>query len=121
MPASAVARRMPATVGMSGTCFGASGETEDDIAGALGGVWICRCPAHLTRRHASRLWPGITMLRYSWRQRSDSEFLLLRRRRHLAVSWLGISRLGIRGLGRVGRLGIALRRIRRRLVHAFHL
>src|SRR3954465_274146 len=45
MPASAVARRTPAMAGMSGTCFGASGETEEDIAGRLGGVWICRCPA----------------------------------------------------------------------------
>src|SRR6266700_5921705 len=44
MPASAVARRIPAIAGMSGTVFGASGETEEDIAGRLGGVWICRWP-----------------------------------------------------------------------------
>src|SRR3954471_24271265 len=31
MPASAVARRTPAITGMSGTCFGARGETEEDI------------------------------------------------------------------------------------------
>src|SRR6266702_8714512 len=44
MPASAVARRIPAIAGMSGTVFGASGETEEDIAGRLSGVWICRWP-----------------------------------------------------------------------------
>ena len=32
MPACAVARRTPATAGMSGTCFGARGEIEVDIA-----------------------------------------------------------------------------------------
>src|SRR3954470_21345036 len=44
MPASAVARRMPAMVGMSGTDLGASGETEEDIVVRLGGVWTCRWP-----------------------------------------------------------------------------
>ena len=33
MPASAVASLTPAITGMSGTCFGASGEMEEDIAG----------------------------------------------------------------------------------------
>src|SRR5438477_8839104 len=43
--------------------------------------------------------PGHCDVRYYWRPRSDSDFLLLRRRRHLAVGRLRIGRLG-----RVGRL-----------------
>src|SRR3954463_6733947 len=98
MPASAVARRTPAITGMFGTFFGARGETEEDIAGALMGS------GYADARRGGR---ASQRLRYSSRHRSDSEFLLLRGRRHLAVGRLGVSRLG-----RIGRLGV-LCRIRR--------
>src|SRR5215467_13290265 len=106
MPASAVARRTPAITGMSGTVLGASGETVEDIAGRLDGSWICR-------------WPGdarpLLCFRYPWRQRSDSEFLLLRRGCHLAVGRLGrVSRLGVRFRLRLGGIG-------RRLVQTLDL
>src|SRR3954468_18256689 len=86
MPASAVARWTPAITGMFGTCFGARGETEEDIAGALmeSGYADARRGGRASQR-----------LRYSSRHRSDSEFLLLRGRRHLAVGRLGIRRLGV--------------------------
>src|SRR6478752_7504603 len=110
MPASAVARRTPAITGMSGTFFGASGETAEDIAGCLGEVWICRCPAPLCE-DALRAWGRASgSFRYSSRHRSDSKFLLLGGRRHLAVG----------GLRRVGRLGV-LRRVGRRLVRPLDL
>src|SRR3954468_13597006 len=92
MPASAVARRTPAITGMFGTFFGARGETEEDIAGALMGS------GYADARRGGR---ASQRLRYSSRHRSDSEFLLLRGRRHLAVGRLRIGRLGI---GRLGRL-----------------
>src|SRR4051794_17361660 len=97
MPASAVARRTPAITGMSGTFFGARGETEEDIAGALMGS------GYADARRGGR---ASQRLRYSSRHRSDSEFLLLRGRRHLAVGRLRISRLGIGRLGRISRLGV---------------
>src|SRR3954452_20807003 len=90
MPASAVARRTPAITGMFGTFFGARGETEEDIASALMGS------GYADARRGGR---ASQRLRYSSRHRSDSEFLLLRGRRHLAVGRLGIRRLGVRRLG----------------------
>src|SRR3954467_8660117 len=96
MPASAVARRTPAITGMFGTFFGASGETEaeEDIAGALMGS------GYADARRGGR---ASQRLRYSSRRRSDSEFLLLRGRRHLAVGRLRIGRVGIgRGWARRG-------------------
>src|SRR3954468_10089225 len=86
MPASAVARWTPAITGMSGTFFGARGETEEDIAGALMGS------GYADARRGGR---ASQRLRYSSRHRSDSEFLLLRGRRHLAVGRLRIGRFGI--------------------------
>src|SRR3954463_153521 len=94
MPASAVARRTPAITGMFGTFFGARGETEEDIAGALMGS------GYADARRGGR---ASQRVRYSSRHRSDSEFLLLRGRRHLAVGRLRIGRLGIgRGWDRRG-------------------
>src|SRR6266540_7508884 len=116
MPAAAVASFTPAIAGISGTSVGASGEMVVDM----------RAPSS-TRFNRSRTWAGHPRLevrstrsqtwngralrpghddgRYYRSERSNSDFLLLRRGRHL----------GIRGLWGVGLGGF------RRLVHALDL
>src|SRR5665647_1577659 len=94
MPAAAVASLTPAIAGISGTSVGASGETADDMG---------------QFQRDGRDKPGHDVGNYYLLGRSDSEFLLLRRRH-----------LGVGGFGRV-RLGVGLRRVGGGLVHALDL
>src|ERR1700753_1380886 len=106
MPAAAVASFTPANAGISGTSVGASGEAADDME-------KFRKPRETTGRKrdgrdkAPRAYPGHDDCRYYWLRRSDSRFLLLRRR-HLGIGRLHRIRLRGIGLSRFGGLIHAL-------------
>src|SRR5215475_12547695 len=113
MPASAVARRTPASSGMSGTLVGASGETEEDMMASGNrrealNIISPRWRGEVGWRRNEKAGPGDRSRPGSQKLHTISARLLLRRRRHLGV------------LGRVGGLGSAGRRVGG-LVHALDL
>src|SRR5207342_224966 len=116
MPAAAVASLTPAIAGISGTSVGASGETAVDMGTSESGYKWLSWPG-LSRPSTpclrstelqdvdGRDKPGHDDGNYYWSRRSDSEFLLLRRR-HLGFGGLhvlGCVRFGVglRGLFRL--------------------
>src|SRR5689334_11435879 len=97
MPAAAVASFTPAIAGISGTSVGARGEmavdmgAESEASGANAASWPGLTRPSTTFASAMRLQdvdgrdkPGHDVGKYYWFRRSDSEFLLFRRR-HLGI------------------------------------
>src|SRR6476620_4796621 len=115
MPAAAVASLTPAIAGISGTSVGARGETavvmrapvrpDQTVAGPAPAIDVFRAGRRTRTWNGRALRPGHDDGQYYRSERSNSDFLLLRGRRHL----------GIRGLRRVGLGGFS------RLVHTLDL
>src|SRR6476619_3811866 len=117
MPAAAIASLTPAIAGISGTSVGARGETavvmrapvrpDQTVAGPAPAIDVFRAGRRTRTWNGRALRPGHDDGRYYRSERSNSDFLLLRCRRHLGIRGLDGIRLGV-GFGGFGRLVHAL-------------